>query len=170
MPHAHRALTRFNCQTADAHAGLARRQDKRHRPCSLSRRGGRLPFTFALPIKGSGAPRNAEALRKPPMGGRRSARDTLARRAAPACDRGSAPLGAPPRRLPAPGRASGGHRLMAHTPSASSWRGVLVPPGGARRRPSACSCSSTPAGADPIPTSRSNRFMPLKRDRADIGI
>ena len=73
---------------------------------------------------------------------------------------------------------------VAHAPSASSWRGGPSAPrhsslpcancvnlfARARRRPGACSCSSTPAGADPIPTSRSNRFMPLKRDQAGMGI
>src|SRR5690242_16640869 len=60
--------------------------------------------------------RPPERLAKPP--------DTLARRVAPACDRGSAPLGALLAASSSAGRAFGRHHV-AHRPSASSWRGVL---------------------------------------------
>ena len=58
-----------------------------------------------------------------------AARDTLARRVAPACDRGSAPLGAPPAAFSGTGRAFGGRRTWHTHHQPAPGGGVLVPPG-----------------------------------------
>jgi hypothetical protein len=47
-------------------------------------------------------------------------------------------------------------------PSASSSRGVVVPPGGAPAPPECAACEAAPAGAGPIPTNGATGSRPLK--------
>ena len=104
-------------------------QDKHHRPCSLSRPGAGLSF-FPLQYRGDGAPM------KRVRGNKRiiSFGDD------------AAPLGAPSRRLTMQRAALSATTQRWRGPlSASSWREVLVPPGGVRHRPGAWEERSSPA-------------------------
>jgi hypothetical protein len=78
-----------------------------------------------------------------------------------------APLGAPLRRLANTGpRFSPVCRANAPAePSASSWRGLVVVPGGAPMPPECPCCVHEPAGAAPRPASRTPRETPLRRTR-----
>src|SRR3954469_20255417 len=50
--------------------------------------------------------------------------------------------------LAAPGRAFGS--ALEALPSASSWRGTVVSPGGAPTQPGGAACEAAPAGAAPV--------------------
>src|SRR6185437_10519828 len=75
-----------------------------------------------------------------------AARDTLARRVAPACDRGSAPLGAPPAAFSGTGRAFGGRRTWHTHHQPAPGGGVLVPPGRSPAPPGRGGCVSPARG------------------------
>ena len=76
----------------------------------------------------------------------KAARDTLARRVAPACDRGSAPLGAPPAAFSGTGRAFGGRQAWHTHHQPAPGGGVLVPPGRSPAPPERGGCVSPARG------------------------
>src|SRR6185437_7197449 len=80
--------TAIQLSNSHAHAGLARYAKASVIAPVLCRGAGDacLP-PFALPFEGSGAPRNAEACEASDGRPAKAARDTLARRAAPACEK-----------------------------------------------------------------------------------
>ena len=102
----------------------------------------------SAPHEGSGAPRNAGAC-EAPLSGWRSRSTRFSRRALPACDRGESPLGAPRAAFSSRRRAAlcpRTARSMSSPPSASSWQGSVVTPGGAPAPPE-CGVTNPPAGA-----------------------
>src|SRR5437667_7717938 len=81
-----------------------------------------------------------------------------------------APLGAPPRRFPSGARAAlstagGWVFAQALQPSASSWQGAVVPPGGAPAPPECVVCETTPAGAAPAEARDFPRRRPPKGEK-----
>jgi len=104
----------------------------------------------------------------------REARGT-ARRVAQPSFMSRVPTGAawrPPARRSATFRCAGRASENVDQPrlSASSWRQVLVPASGAPPPPGSPVCETGPAGADPLPTSRSNRFASPRGERTVLGL